>query len=426
MRAKRILVGGAVLLGAWLIYVVIDRHRIRGEYQEQLRLARAEGIPTSAAEYAAIIRKAVPGENAAPFYRQLKGKVGNSKPVDLETSLIENPDNKSQQAATVFLAQNRGTYAIIDEAAALPRCWFDRDWSQGAAVLMPEYAYMKAAGRWLGLRGSLAAVEGRQTDALADAARMMKIAEHCAEEGNSFSQLVRQTLYQIAIRDLATWASMYRDQPGYRKALAEAIGRYPKFNVRQAYRGDFYMMMDLIELSLTPAGRAKIGLRPGQESSFERIVPLFVDREMAKVQIVKGERKLWKALATEPRESKDYDAIEFAREHRNHALLAFPTAADVYNKLFDMESEDFTPTITWMARKQFYTALLRAVEGSEVPKSIRVSDLLGPYDRKPLKYRFDGKEITIEVAGEHDEVGDQTTHAVPVYRGKVLGPRERS
>ena len=63
---------GVVILAAAIIKITasqMEAAREGAELQEQLRLANAEGIPTTWQEFAATIKPAKPSENAAPLYQ---------------------------------------------------------------------------------------------------------------------------------------------------------------------------------------------------------------------------------------------------------------------------------------------------------------------------------------------------------------------
>src|SRR5665213_797020 len=169
------------LVAAILAWKRVVANREATEYQEQLNLARSEGLPTTAAEFAATIAPAKPEENAAPLYRELPAAF---KPLGdfptTEAKLLNDPSAKNLAAAKAVIQNAKACFAIIDEATAKPKCWFNRDWSDGAAVLLPEYASLKEAAKLLAMRGTVAADEGRVGDALKDAAEIIRLSRHAS------------------------------------------------------------------------------------------------------------------------------------------------------------------------------------------------------------------------------------------------------
>jgi hypothetical protein len=143
---------GMGAVGVFIVLLLVWAHLSasadKADLDHELDVARKEGLPTTWREYAALIKSAKPEENAAPFYRKLirlsKDKANLSK---LDSDLLLRPSAEHVALATSELAAQSEAIAAIDQAARLPRCWFNRDWSKGLAVLMPEYAWMKAGGQ---------------------------------------------------------------------------------------------------------------------------------------------------------------------------------------------------------------------------------------------------------------------------------------
>lgn len=371
-------------------------------FQEQMRRARAEGMPTTAAEYAATIPPAKPEDNAAPLYRKLRQTIrplSKQSPAvpkaDLELTFHPSPEAK--KAALALLSSYKAALDLADQAAKKPRCWFDRDWSQGYAVLFPEYADIKALARAVLLRGSLAAAEGRSADALADTRKTVQIAKHAREEPHLISHLVGEAIYQIAMRDLVCWAFTHRDVPVYREELSRLIDDFPRPDLKAEHSGDLYSILAFVDQSLTPEGRKMIGLKEEDIPSGVNVVAMIAPPH-AKARIVEAEREIWGALSASPSEMAGL--IDKADRDLNMALLAYPIAAKVFQAL-DGGSDELIPkrkARTDAVRRE-YVAVVRAISGSETPKKIDTSDLLSPFDGKPLKYSFDGHQIVIEVSG---------------------------
>ena len=109
--------------------------------QDQLRLAREEGIPTSAAEFAATIRSATPSENAAPLYRRLReARLPASEkriPSEVSQMLTFAPSPTALKDADDLLTEEATQLATVDLGTKLSRCWFNRDW---AAVQSNSFA----------------------------------------------------------------------------------------------------------------------------------------------------------------------------------------------------------------------------------------------------------------------------------------------
>ncbi|MEZ0327373.1 MAG: hypothetical protein ACAH95_15860 [Fimbriimonas sp.] len=393
----------AALALAPLVAITVTRSGGSRELQEQLRLAQTEGIPLNGSEYAAMIKPAELLENAAPLYQRLKTMRPKGNIWKADVALLNAPSAANVKVAKQVLADNLTTLKTVERAADLRRCWFNRNWDPGAAVLLPEYADMKGAAKLLSLRGSVAANEGRVEDAIADAKRVISIAKHSGEEGHSISRLVAESIYAVGMTDLATWAHQHRETPAYRHALASLLDSIPKPDLRSEHASDLFMLLTMIDFLKTERGRRDVGLQESDISKAEAFMPLLVDQNRAKAEIVRAARLHWTEVA---KPVPDRAVLAECRSKTEVALRAFPTAANLYSMLFDGgPGLSFLRTEGWASRRLAYTAVLRALDGEVVPKKIKTADLRSPYDSKPLSYRFDGKRMSFLVSGWSDSSG---------------------
>ena len=65
------------------------------------------------------------------------------------------------------------------------------------------------------------------------------------------------------------------------------------------------------------------------------------------------------------------------------------------------------------AGRQTYVALARALNTHPIPTTIRTDDLLSPFDGKPLSYKYNGKEIVIQVSGKPGPGGKSPVLKIP-------------
>lgn len=370
-----------------------EEARLEAEYQEQLRLARQEGLPTTWQEFAATIRTAKPEENAALLYRRLPTKPESVS--KLNDDFLFRPDSKIRAEVEATLQRRKDELALLDEATQLPRCWFDRDWSLGIAVLMPEYVQMRSGVDLLVLRGSWAARAGRHADAIRDAERIQKMAAHVREEPTLISALVADRLTRTALSALVEWSMHFRAERGYVKAIEEALANMAKPNLRREFSGQLYQVLVLIELMRTPEGRAKLGLTEEDIPKLaEAIFPRLLNEKESLIKIVRAQRTLFSTLSMP---LKDREAPREQAMHEFYkGLLAFPTAAKIHDSL--STSEDPRRMEHWHSWRIVYTAALRALKQPNLPKSIKTDDLRSPFDGKPVNYRLEGRQMVITLS----------------------------
>ena len=111
MKRRSWLLFVGVLVFLFAAYLAVSKAaaaRDEAAFQEQIRLARAEGIPTTAAEFAATVPTAKPTENAAPLYRKLKLLDREKADVtEVERTLIFHPTPANVAAAQAILSNHK-------------------------------------------------------------------------------------------------------------------------------------------------------------------------------------------------------------------------------------------------------------------------------------------------------------------------------
>ena len=386
--------------------LAVSIHTARADEAElkvQLSLARAEGIPTNAAEFEAMIPQAASAENAALLYERLHGKVSWKETVQIaaDNDLLFSTTPKNIAAAEALLGSRREALALVDQAVRLPKCRFDRDWSQGYAVRLPEYSEMKKAATLVLLRGSVAAVHGDPNGAIRNCQELFAVANHLRQEPMLIAHLAADSIDGMAVRHLAILAFLNRHEAPYAAALKRAVEGLPVPNLEQEHLADLSSMLTTLQICSTPEGFAKFGLQKGDVSAMEPIAPFIHNRRRATLRIVRAERAYWRALRLPDAERK----WELAKctDDINQALIAWPTCASYHNMFANDSNGGVTNRLRhWEAQHQESIALVRALSTDEIPHSIETQDLKSPYDGKPLSYRFDGKQIVIKVSGYGD------------------------
>ncbi len=380
-----------------LVLDLMDAPVDKAALQEQLTLARTEGIPTTWREFAATIKPASPSENAAPFYKQLRIYDKNLRDyTKLEADLTFRPSHRALWEAKDILSDKRAEFALIDRATRLPQCWFNRTWQRGLANITPELATMKNVARLVALRASVAASEHRATDAIQDVRIVFRIARHAEQEGTAISNAVSEAIFTTGIRHLAVWAYVYRDESLYHRTMKDAVHAWPSIKMQEIHRGDLCELMSLLDLSVTAHGRNLLGLRGEQVPTSELFAQLTSNRNKAMVQIVAAERRMFAAYGDRP--AQRASALQAAKDELSDALSAYPTGKMEYLTV-DRDAAN-SPIVdeVWECRRLCFAAIYRALAGPSIASTIKTSDLTGPFDGKPIGYVFDGRQMTITVS----------------------------
>lgn len=396
---KRFAVAGVAIVAVGLIGLWGYDRRARATYEEQLRLARQEGMVTSASEFRARILPASDEENAAPFYRSLKGRLPSTVDfADLTKRIAYTRAANDIGLARKFLQEYRTVLNDLDVAVTKSRCWFDRHWEDGAATLMPELAQMIGAAKLVLLRATVSVVEGNSTAALADIDRVTTIAHHAGEEPTTISKLVEVRIHRMAMDALAAWSFTNRNEPEYAKKLHDSVALLPEPNLRGESLGSLFETLSMIDICSTAEGRRNLGLNESDISPLEGTMGLLLNPWKAKALVVEAERDRWRALAHPDRNLEAN--LSASTRKLNRGLLAFPTAAQMVEALGSGSDPILDRRDAHVTGVQRYSALAKALSQPKIPSRLDTSAWQSPFDGTPLRYEFDGKQIRIWVSGD--------------------------
>lgn len=410
------ILGGIVIVGVPLAVIGISYLSASLSYQEQLRLARSEGIPTSGAEFAAMITSVPDSQNAAHSYHWLKEGTYTRKLYEetLAAEVVFRPSDRARNLATGLLNANKKRIDAFDLATQRPHLRIKFDWSGWGLDLELVLFSIRDTARFLFMRGALAAAASRTREAVADVHKVLKAAAHLKEIPSVYAHSAGLQLEHHAFQNLAHWAVRYPSVRVYRDELAKAIDSVPLPDLKAAHRHDLIDVLAVIELLQTPAGRYGLGL---DESDAVPAAPnLFLAQppDRGRAMIVKATREYWAAL-DQPNGMRS-QLLKRAVARRIEGYKPFPTA---YKYLSD-ESSHFNDTIDEVqlevAHRQLYRGLLRALEAPITPSSIKTENLLSPFDGEPLQYRFDGRQIVIEVSTPKHGTDEQRLMIPPRLR----------
>jgi hypothetical protein len=412
IKPKWILVSriAAVMLGAACRGNPVSPGQKVDELQEQLRLARAEGIPTTAAEFAKLIKPCLPEENAAPYYRKieyLSGQIDRQLKTlgwkyyfgDLADNVLFDSSGTNLALAHKLLDANKSTLAIIDEAVAKPHCWFNRDWSQGMAMITPEIWGMKDEARLLLTRAEVEAADGKHDLALDDIGHIQLIAKHLEEEQGLFPQLVGTSVNRIAMGGLINLSYRFRENPEYWKALKAAIDHWSPPNDKAENSRVLFNLLWLMDAVKTKKGLDELGITPdvAEIPEIGKMVAKEISRGKGKADVVKACRQMWRAYSLPSGENRRA-LLRQASSLVMAGLMSEPLAwkiaapADDHQAFWDDGRDQY-----FQAFREMYVAAYRALSANPIPAQIKTDDLLSPFDGKPLRYHHDGKQVTIEV-----------------------------
>ena len=299
---------------------------------EQWRLIRQEGIPSTPAEIEALLPVVSPSANPAVLYA--KDAMVHYRPNidgwdDLWWRAAWEWDSAAEADVRRVLIDNKEFLDRYDQAVRFPHCRWQKKWEEGLAVLWPEFTKMKLGAKLLLLRGSLATQEGKSAAAIAEAKRCFVLASHLSEAPNDVAALVARAIRSMALHHLMAWAFLHPADKAYSDALRRLPSTVKRPGLRFVLAPEMIGTVSLYELARTPQGRKYLGVREDQASSeAERIIPHLQSERVGLSRILKGYRQFWAAL-----EPLDESRVEQARLEIASGMISVPTAVRIFDAL---------------------------------------------------------------------------------------------
>ncbi len=119
-----------------------------------------------------------------------------------------------------WLDRNAESFDFAARARARTRCVFERDWSLGYSIPLPELAKLRELGRGLALLAEARAEEGRFDQARDAVQSLFSVSEALREDLLFISQLVRYAIARTAFRTVQACVRPEASEPELRAWLA--------------------------------------------------------------------------------------------------------------------------------------------------------------------------------------------------------------
>lgn len=173
-------------------------------YAKEIALAKKAGLPTTPQD---MLRSIPDSRNAGLLYqeldRALKAKPAGILEIDKMTLLSRvRPTPQQIARARSELNARKDLMALIHRAAALPDCDLQHRWSDGPAMLFPEFSRMRAATRWLMAESGLLLWDGKPLEAVRNAALGFRISAHSQTDQILIAHFVAIAIDAITLRGL--------------------------------------------------------------------------------------------------------------------------------------------------------------------------------------------------------------------------------
>lgn len=187
-----------VAVVAWTIGNVAAESRFRAAVEE----LQAAGVATSTAELK--IPPIPPEENGAPFYQaafalMIPPEKAAEDAFD-KADGVRTLDAGHQAALRAALDRNAETFEMLEKARRRPRVRFERNYSEGFEMHLPEASKARGLARLLAIRAAFQVEAGDTAAARRTVQDILALAGAFAEDRIVVSQLVRLATLDVALR----------------------------------------------------------------------------------------------------------------------------------------------------------------------------------------------------------------------------------
>ena len=383
---------------------------------EELKQMKQAGLPTRLEDLQATLPPT--DTNAAPIYRRLVALLNEKPPTGkdkLATDFTSGKPLTSLQAEQLRRAfvHRADIGRLIHAAVIRPQCVFDRQWSQGPAMMFPEFAKLRVATRWLSAESALELYDGKPEAAIRTMALGFVIARHAAQDPMLIAYLVAIAIDSITLKGLDRVLYQSGERPGVARAVQRAIvDGWKPHNLAYGLRGEVVLPLVTVESfrKSGPEQYGSFGLRDEKDAGIGPLPALsaddrahwgqFVDRsETAMLHMVhqlveKADRPYneadpyFKSVVAEVAKHKDDAAYTMAR-------IIAPTYAQLIETRARADAHAATTRAAAMVLdwRSTHTAFPDHLIGvlPDVP--------IDPFSGSPVRYKREGKGFVVYSVG---------------------------
>lgn len=219
-------------IGFWWV-----NHKADEEIAKAAKQFKAAGLPWEAKD---LTPETIPeNENAREAILALRK---NRAPKDWDTKFASALEKNDLTQCGQLMQEVEGPLKAAEKVATYRKVDFKRDWDQGMAVLLPEYAEMKPAVRLLVFRADYESRAGKLVDALKDLERGWQIGELCCQDPVQIAVLVTVAERAIVLRGYETVLADLAKDPASLKMIGESLNRLPnpQLSSSEAVKGELY------------------------------------------------------------------------------------------------------------------------------------------------------------------------------------------
>lgn len=361
-----------------------------------------------------------PDQNAAPLYREAFRKLPEI-PSDVDQAIQRVLRNEALEAdftqvAAKFDGLEPWLQTVI-RATRLPSCDFERDWSQGMYLELPELAEMKKCAKWLTIRGVIAARRGNVAKFEESIRAASQIGVHLSQEPILISSLVQIASDQVAQQGIA---AALRANPSNAALLSASkkvlLSSFPRPDLKSILGGECVLTVAAIR-RLTNLNE----LYPEASASESLSMSSAVTPEMKKAFETQYLRKLRECVQIVAKYDEDYLLQAEALQGLVRTKRTIPRIIDLVDMALFPAIEQVSHSIgRHQARYELTKAYVAILDFHRTkkrwPKDLaEVGEFVDPLAKRPLRYFPSDGGFTIYSVGAdgRDDGGRERREAGP-------------
>jgi hypothetical protein len=390
---SRLVCIGVLVVVAVVAIAAFDKVRGHQAYEQQLQLAKNEGIPTTFAE---LVKRVPAAKDAAPIYqaawKQMFALHLGADPVLLHPEMAAE--------ARKFVTEAAPGFALLDKAVALPGCNLATE--PVDRLSFPVFERLRYLEKASVCEAELMAKGGHAVEALKLLGRRQMICTHLAQTPSTMTMLILVGLRADFQHSIARILDAYGREPGVARAASRAIQAVdPRLELVKVEEGELVSQLTTMSPKNLPSERDntagtdstgtpdpevaeirrvnRLSFKPGMVDSW-RAVQIHLSRDL-----IAATRK---GAPTPVRLETSLNAISTSASSApgdDHAWARAMTADDTDSKVYD-----FTVRIESVNRVMLQACkTLEAWNATgKVPKALRRAGVesTDPFTNRPFHY----------------------------------------
>ncbi len=390
-------------IGGWLVYSRVSGSATK--LSNEIAKLKAHGVPTEIADLAP--NPPVPNsENAANLYHDLGAQLKAIKN-DPSVKLLDdfyNSDNPGPDLSKVLQATrtHQAIFAVADKLISKPRVDFKRDYSNGVALLFPEYNDMRRIAKWQCSRARAQWMSGNRDAALLSLRAAYRVAEHISLEAHLIGQMVCTSITSICHRTLEYFVVDARNDPAFvQKVEKMLLALQDRADIWRAFGGELVI--------------GRVTLQTMKTGGFSSITDTITDPSMREMGFLDallsdpGLRRMYEAKYCEawrtifdgfPSDKEDWNGLRAAYKKRWQEITADKSIENAFNRLMFADFSDSADTVAKQVaerRVQLLSLKLLQTRAKGLPADLSAYGQLAidPFTNKPMRYERKGKAFKI-------------------------------